>query len=35
MLEKKYTEHEVVAAVYAMQEQKVIELLDGNRLRLI
>ncbi|KWV56673.1 hypothetical protein AS026_33020 [Rhizobium altiplani] len=29
------TEYEVVAALYAMHEQKVVELLDGNRLRVL
>ncbi|WP_157224440.1 hypothetical protein [Rhizobium mesoamericanum] len=35
VLEKNYTELEVVDALYAMQEKKVIELLDGNRMRVL
>ncbi|MDQ0558664.1 hypothetical protein QO004_000439 [Rhizobium mesoamericanum] len=35
VLEKNYTELEVVDALYALQEQKVIELLDGNRMRVL
>ncbi|CCM75128.1 hypothetical protein BN77_2291 [Rhizobium mesoamericanum STM3625] len=35
MLEKHYTELEVVNALYALQEQKVIELLDGKRMRVL
>ena len=33
--EKGYTELEVADALYAMQEQKVIELLSGNRMRVL
>lgn len=35
VLEKGYTELEVADALYAMQEQKVIELLSGNRMRVL
>lgn len=33
--EKKYTELEVLNALYAMQADKVIELLNGNRMRVL
>lgn len=35
VLEKGYTELEVADALYAMEEQKVIEMMDGNRIRVL
>ncbi len=35
VLEKQFTEQQVVDALYALHEQKVIEMMDGNRIRVL
>ncbi|EJL54859.1 hypothetical protein PMI09_02175 [Rhizobium sp. CF122] len=35
VIEKSFTQDEVVNALFAMQGDKVIELLDGNRMRVL